>query len=147
MECRDRPKLARLSSIENAELPPYWNGFISPCFSLMLACAAASRATAHRNQKRLLRVAETQVHVSLHLSHRRSHLLPQADGKLEAALEVVQARLRGFDEPGRHGQPDLGHLAEPSAFPPSSFLSFPLPSWKRYTYFFCVLASTGCCST
>mmetsp|Transcript_10773 Transcript_10773/g.25221 ORF Transcript_10773/g.25221 Transcript_10773/m.25221 type:complete len:521 (+) Transcript_10773:143-1705(+) len=76
------------------------------------------RAGAHRDEEGLVGVAKLHLHLPLDLLHPREHVVPHARGEFLASSVVVVADLRRDCEPGRHGEPDLGHLGEVRALPP-----------------------------
>src|SRR5438445_587758 len=79
---------------------------------------AHRRAGAHRDEERVLRVAELLARCALDRGERALHLLQEARRELAARGEVRVAR-RGRDrEAGRHREAGVRHLAEPRALPP-----------------------------
>ncbi len=74
-----------------------------------------SRARSHRNQQRVLGVAELLADLLFDLMERVGHLLPHALGKLFVVGVIGVADFGGDDQAGRDRQTGLGHLAESGA--------------------------------
>jgi hypothetical protein len=69
---------------------------------------------AHRHQQRVVGVAEPLAHRLLERGEVLGDLLGEPAG-WPPVLEVVPAGLGGDREPGRHRQPEVGHLGEVGA--------------------------------
>ena len=90
------------------------------------------RSRAHRDQQRIVRVAEALAGLLLQGAHLLVDLFDQA-GRQGALgfVEIFQTGRRGDDESGRDVQPDLGHLAQVGALAAEQLLVLSIAVLER----------------
>ena len=79
-------------------------------------------ARPHRHQERIVGIPEAGFHRAFHLPETVQGLFPHPRGIDLAATVVLDAGFGRDGEPGRHGDPEIGHFGQAGALPAEQFL-------------------------